>query len=269
MNRNIRNYAFWTTLSLATLSACTPTARQPTASTPALNREQSQTAIREFIYSQPAIFERVQYNPQPSESIDGLIDKTVSECISLRNFGKWPEDESSLKSFAGNIVGSVWRKVLQDETGKDAIESKLSQYWNSPTAKEDPNYHSVEIDLGVVPGKIEEDSKGVYTIRESEFVERLELKPSELVRRLKQLLTDYPNCKRYRIIVVTTPSYREHHPITYEYDRDSDKLTLHKRPTFFRSPEPIGGLDRLVSGEAPSHSSQLSVLKSAPVGSRN
>jgi hypothetical protein len=232
---------------------------QPIDPASTMTEEQSRMTIKTALSSIPAIFDLPQYNPVDDQQVEQLIDESIEMNIANRYFGSYPETESAAKSFGDMIAGNVWRTVLDNKAGRAAIERAMLRYWHNADVEVLPGGESVEMNLAITPGKIELNSKNYYTIKSSEFIERDELKPSELHRCLKRMMDEYPSKKSYRVRVVTDPSSRYKNEMRYEYLADQDLLYVFKLDStiHYVSPTPVHGIDRFASGQAPTHTSEL------------
>jgi hypothetical protein len=224
-----------------------------------LTEEQSRMTIKSVVKSQPAIFDLPQYNPLDAPHVEQLLDETIEENVKNRNFGRYPETESAAKSFGKVTAGNVWRAVLDSDAGRAAIEHQMLEYWLNADVKVLPGEERVEMNLATTPGKIELNSKNYYTIKSSKFIERDELAPGELHRCLKRMIEEHPNKRIYRVRVVTDPSSRYKNEMRYEYLPDQDLLYVFKSDStiHYVSPTQVQGIDRFASGQAPTHTSEL------------
>jgi hypothetical protein len=233
----------------------------------AISQASALEVMRTHILEEPALFERIEYNPVSERVAEKWIDPSIKRGIEQRNFGRWPRTKSESKRLAFSFKEAAWRSVLDDVDGRFLVEQQMRNYWDSPKVEATSQGDSVEMDLGVTPGAIELTSRGYYSIQKSEFENEAALIPSELVRRLEGLREDYPAAKRWRVTVIVRPSIEHQHPITYEYNHQEDRLFVYSHREVYYSPTPLQGkLARLLTGESPIQTRDMKVLPQNRVG---
>ena len=245
--------------------------RAPGLAAGGLDEGQSLQAIAAEVLLQPALFQRREYNPTETSLSDGgfmakVIHPAIERNIKNRNFGRWPTTQADAKSFGQRIAANVWSNLLKEDAGRRLVESKMLEYWQYPLVQQLRDGASVEMDLGVAPGKIELDSTNTFTIRSSQFVEEMQLQPAELVRRLKSLQASHPQAKRFRVKVITAPHLRDNHEFIYEYAPGEDLLYVYRSPEVYCSPSPVGGLEKWASGESPLDLKKFTILRKGRIG---
>ncbi len=233
----------------------------------AIDQDRALQVIRSQILLEPALFERLEYNPTSEAVVEKWIDPAIKKGIEQRNFGNWPRTESEATRLATLIQGSAWRAVLDAPEGRALIEQQMKKYWDNPKIELSAQPDSVEMDLGVTPGEIEMTSRGYYSIQKSDFEKDAALIPSELVRRLKLLQEMYPMATRWRVNVIIWPYIARQHPITYEYRQAEDRLFVYSHQEVYYSPERLErNLDRLLNGQSPIQTRDMKILPKQRVG---
>lgn len=232
--------------------------------------KESVELVRKYVMLQPVLFGRLEYNPIDAGVVERLIDPSIRKNIRNRYFDRWPATESDAQQVAKVIAANVWSTVLDDNDGRSAVEEAIKKYWDNPKISQVSDPPGVLVDLGMVPGKIVRAAGGYFTINTSEFTDRGELSPEELVKRFATLRTQYPNLESYQVNVVTTPHLRDHPVLHYRYLPSRDILEIHHHDNIYQSPNPIGGdLSNLATGKVPVRTEELKLLpKSTRVGVR-
>ncbi len=220
--------------------------------------------LRREIEATAGLFGRVEYNPSLPEVVDGRI----RELVRLRYFGRYPAGEAEAKKMAFVLAPGVWGAVLGDAAGRAAFEARMRAYWENPPVVEMDG--GVGVDLGVCPGPIEKTSKGSYVVDRSEVMDRGELRPAELVKRLEGLRGRHPGAKFYRVEMACEMGRRSPIRMRYEYWPGPDEL----RVSFldgrnYVSPNPVGkDLRRLETGAAAVRTEDLDQMEEGRPGRR-
>jgi hypothetical protein len=201
---------------------------------------------------------RTDYNLDDLPFLDSLIDARVERDARLD--GALPTDQRSLDRFISRL-GSYYSTATTASAARRAeVEARVRGRFESPPATFDPETQTAHADLGIATARFRPDRTSWRLLSVETVSNGTELAPEAVARAFGRLHTEPPDARVYHAEarILTVSGARD---VRYTYSTESDELEVLDGLDFrYESPEPIGGIGRLIGGEAATQTDDLARL---------
>ena len=201
---------------------------------------------------------RSDYNLDEPAFLDSLIDARVERDAGLG--GELPSDQRGLDRFVGRLGPYYSTAAIASAERRAAIEALVRDRFDHPPATFDSETRIARADLGIATARFQPDRTSFRLQTIDSVSDGVQLVPDEVARAFGRLHAEHPDARVLELTVrmLTVSGGRD---ATYTYHEESDVLVLEDGLELrYESPQPIGGIDRLIGGQAATQAAELARL---------
>lgn len=201
---------------------------------------------------------RADYNLDDPAFLDSLIDARVERDARLD--GQLPTDQRGLDRFVSHLGPYYSTATTASAARRAAVEDRVRERFEAPPVTFDPETRTAHADLGLATARFRPDRTSWRLQTVASVADGVELAPEAVARAFGRLHAAHPDARVYDVEarLLTVSGARD---VRYTYDAEGDELEVLDGLDFrYESPAPVGGIERLVGGEAPTRTDDLARL---------
>ncbi len=183
---------------------------------------------------------------------EAFVDSAIEEALERRWKGTMPTTRRDVESVIRSARGH-YKTSLLAPVGRKAIEERVQHIYGHPVVDADTVPGIVSLDLGAVPGEVDEGIRRTLRLGDSELIDTFDWAAPEAGRQLAKYAKAHPEAKEIRIEVRAPMGVRRHY--VYRYLRERN-IVVHEdigrdsqsESQYVSNPVP-GGLETMAAGK--------------------